>query len=143
MLIFGGIFEVTRELSDMIAFDFHSNTWKTLYEESGNSKTPAGQPLGISSESGANNNNAGSKGNSGANSIRRFEVTKKNSAVKDLLLRPQTQNGGGVTQSMPISPARSQYNKTAMTDMKGSNSKMINLRSMNGDFLSADGSPHR
>jgi hypothetical protein len=64
----------------MIAFDFHSNTWKTLYEESGNSKTPAGQALGMSSESGANINNAGSKGNS----------AKRNSGVKDLHLRPQT-----------------------------------------------------
>lgn len=33
MLIFGGIFEVTKELDDMHLFDFKNNRWITFFEE--------------------------------------------------------------------------------------------------------------
>jgi hypothetical protein len=33
MVIFGGIFEVTRELNDMHSFDFSTVTWQEMYEE--------------------------------------------------------------------------------------------------------------
>jgi hypothetical protein len=33
MVIFGGIFEVTRELNDMHSFDFSTLTWQEMYEE--------------------------------------------------------------------------------------------------------------
>jgi hypothetical protein len=33
MLIFGGIFEVTKELNDLMAFDFSTNQWVTIFEE--------------------------------------------------------------------------------------------------------------
>lgn len=33
MLIIGGIFEVTRELDDMLLFDFRNRRWITFFEE--------------------------------------------------------------------------------------------------------------
>lgn len=33
MLIFGGIFEVTKELNDLMAFDFATNQWVAIFEE--------------------------------------------------------------------------------------------------------------
>lgn len=33
MLIFGGIFEVTKELDDMILFDFRNKRWIQFFEE--------------------------------------------------------------------------------------------------------------
>jgi hypothetical protein len=33
ILLFGGIFEITKELNDLHAFDIESNTWVTLYQE--------------------------------------------------------------------------------------------------------------
>ena len=33
MLVFGGIFEVTKELNDLQIFDFTTKRWSTLYEE--------------------------------------------------------------------------------------------------------------
>jgi Kelch motif len=35
MLIFGGIFEVTKELNDLMAFDLTTKQWITLFEELG------------------------------------------------------------------------------------------------------------
>jgi hypothetical protein len=35
MLIFGGIFDVTKELNDLMAFDFSKRQWVTLFEELG------------------------------------------------------------------------------------------------------------
>ena len=39
MLIFGGIFEVTKELNDLLAFDFSAKQWVTLFEELGPDST--------------------------------------------------------------------------------------------------------
>ena len=51
MLIFGGIYEVTKELNDLMAFDFSTNHWITLFEELGpasNSPTrTANKSLGL------------------------------------------------------------------------------------------------
>lgn len=33
MVIFGGIFEITKELNDFYLFDFRKNRWVTLFEE--------------------------------------------------------------------------------------------------------------
>lgn len=33
MLIYGGIFEVTKELNDMHVFDFKNEKWLCLFEE--------------------------------------------------------------------------------------------------------------
>lgn len=33
MVIFGGIFEITKELNDLHMFDFSKNRWITLFEE--------------------------------------------------------------------------------------------------------------
>lgn len=33
MILFGGIYEVTKELNDFSIFDFRSNKWITLFEE--------------------------------------------------------------------------------------------------------------
>ena len=35
MLIFGGIFDVTKELNDLMAFDLAKSQWVTLFEELG------------------------------------------------------------------------------------------------------------
>jgi hypothetical protein len=35
MIIFGGIFEVTKELDDMHVFDFRNKRWITFFEEMG------------------------------------------------------------------------------------------------------------
>ena len=35
MMVFGGIFEVTKELNDLMAFDFTKRQWVTLFEELG------------------------------------------------------------------------------------------------------------
>ena len=34
MILFGGIYEITKELNDLHIFDFSKNTWVTLFEES-------------------------------------------------------------------------------------------------------------
>ncbi len=34
MVLFGGIFEITKELNDVILYDFAQNKWVTLFEES-------------------------------------------------------------------------------------------------------------
>lgn len=34
MVMFGGIFEITKELNDFLMFDFKTNKWITLFEES-------------------------------------------------------------------------------------------------------------
>ena len=39
MLIFGGIFEVTKELNDLLAYDFSAKQWVTLFEELGPAST--------------------------------------------------------------------------------------------------------
>ena len=33
MVIFGGIYEITKELNDMHIFDFERNTWINIYED--------------------------------------------------------------------------------------------------------------
>jgi Galactose oxidase, central domain len=33
MVIFGGIFEITREMNDFFLFDLKNNKWITLFEE--------------------------------------------------------------------------------------------------------------
>jgi hypothetical protein len=33
MIVFGGIHEVTKELNDMMVFDFKSKKWTVLFEE--------------------------------------------------------------------------------------------------------------
>jgi hypothetical protein len=33
MVIFGGMYEITKELNDMHIFDFESNTWINIYED--------------------------------------------------------------------------------------------------------------
>lgn len=33
MLVFGGIFEITKELNDLHVFDFKKNKWITMFEE--------------------------------------------------------------------------------------------------------------
>lgn len=35
MIIFGGIYEITRELNDFYLYDLKQNKWVTLFEESG------------------------------------------------------------------------------------------------------------
>ena len=35
MFVFGGIFDVTKELNDLMAFDFVKKQWVTLFEELG------------------------------------------------------------------------------------------------------------
>lgn len=35
MLLFGGIFEITRELNDAYIYSLKDNSWHNLYEESG------------------------------------------------------------------------------------------------------------
>ncbi len=35
MLIFGGIYEITKELNDLLAFDFSKGEWSTVFEELG------------------------------------------------------------------------------------------------------------
>lgn len=42
MIVFGGIFEITKELNDFYLFDFRKSRWFTLFEES-NSPTRAGK----------------------------------------------------------------------------------------------------
>jgi N-acetylneuraminic acid mutarotase len=34
MILFGGIYEITKELNDFYMFDFKKNVWLTLFEES-------------------------------------------------------------------------------------------------------------
>jgi len=34
MVIFGGIYEITKELNDLHLFDFRKNRWVTIFEES-------------------------------------------------------------------------------------------------------------
>lgn len=34
MVLFGGIFEITKELNDFMLYDFKQNKWITLFEES-------------------------------------------------------------------------------------------------------------
>lgn len=34
MLLFGGIFEITKELNDLYLYDFKQNRWITVFEES-------------------------------------------------------------------------------------------------------------
>jgi len=38
MIIFGGIYEITKELNDFHLFDFIKNRWVTLFEESNSPK---------------------------------------------------------------------------------------------------------
>jgi hypothetical protein len=38
MIMFGGIFEITKELNDCHFFDFKSRKWITLFEECGSPK---------------------------------------------------------------------------------------------------------
>ena len=46
MVIFGGIYEITKELNDLQVFDFKKNRWITLFEEA-NSPIKANQkPIG-------------------------------------------------------------------------------------------------
>ena len=48
MLIFGGIFEVTKELNDLLAYNFATGNWVILFEELGpanNSPTRANRTL--------------------------------------------------------------------------------------------------
>jgi hypothetical protein len=33
MVIFGGIYEITKELNDMHIFDFERNSWINIYED--------------------------------------------------------------------------------------------------------------
>jgi|APCry1669190288_1035285.scaffolds.fasta_scaffold452508_1 hypothetical protein len=33
MVIFGGMFEITKELNDMHLFDFETNTWINIHED--------------------------------------------------------------------------------------------------------------
>lgn len=33
MVIFGGMFEITKELNDMHIFDFDTNKWINIYED--------------------------------------------------------------------------------------------------------------
>jgi N-acetylneuraminic acid mutarotase len=33
MIIFGGIYEITKELNDFYLYDFKTNKWATLFEE--------------------------------------------------------------------------------------------------------------
>lgn len=35
MVVFGGIYEITRELNDCYVYNIKSNTWISLFEESG------------------------------------------------------------------------------------------------------------
>jgi hypothetical protein len=35
MMIFGGIYEITKELNDLLAFDFSKGEWSTVFEELG------------------------------------------------------------------------------------------------------------
>lgn len=48
MIIFGGIHELTKELSDLQAYDFNNNQWFSIIEEN-YSPTHSGSPLGITS----------------------------------------------------------------------------------------------
>jgi hypothetical protein len=34
MILFGGIYEITKELNDVMLYDFKQNKWITLFEES-------------------------------------------------------------------------------------------------------------
>lgn len=34
MILFGGIYEITKELNDFMLYDFKQNKWITLFEES-------------------------------------------------------------------------------------------------------------
>ena len=34
MVLFGGIYEITKELNDFYMYDFKTNKWITLFEES-------------------------------------------------------------------------------------------------------------
>jgi N-acetylneuraminic acid mutarotase len=38
MVLFGGIFEITKELNDFMLYDFNANKWVTLFEESASPK---------------------------------------------------------------------------------------------------------
>ena len=33
MVIFGGMYEITKELNDMHLYDFETNTWINIYED--------------------------------------------------------------------------------------------------------------
>jgi hypothetical protein len=35
MIVFGGIFEVTKELDDMVVLDFRNRRWVTFFDELG------------------------------------------------------------------------------------------------------------
>jgi hypothetical protein len=42
MVIFGGIFEVTKELDDLLMFDLKARKWHVIFEEALNSPTRKG-----------------------------------------------------------------------------------------------------
>ena len=48
MVVFGGIFEVTKELNDMLIFDFAAKKWSVLFEEIAHSPIK-GSNLNVSS----------------------------------------------------------------------------------------------
>jgi hypothetical protein len=38
MIVFGGIYEITKELNDFYMYDFKNNRWITLFEETSSPK---------------------------------------------------------------------------------------------------------
>lgn len=50
MIVFGGIYEITKELNDLHIFDFKNNRWITIFEEACSPKKLLGQDLNATSE---------------------------------------------------------------------------------------------
>ena len=56
MIIFAGIYEITKELNDMAYFDLRSQRWSVMYEEAQSpKKQPSPDRAGGSSPGGATN----------------------------------------------------------------------------------------
>jgi hypothetical protein len=45
MIIFGGLFEITKELNDSYLYDFDKNTWVSFFAESGSFSPRSGSPV--------------------------------------------------------------------------------------------------
>lgn len=77
MVLFGGIYEITKELNDFMLYDFSANRWVTLFEESA---SPKKLPSDMSFEEGSPHERSPKKGVSpiqGKNSISRKQSPPK------------------------------------------------------------------
>jgi N-acetylneuraminic acid mutarotase len=103
MVVFGGIYEITKELNDLHMFDFSKRKWITVFEESNSPKrkdtSPTfDEPFGQTTHS--NNNTAGSPVTN-----KKYSMMSPNTkAIKGRLIN----NHSSLKKALPVGVSRQQ-----------------------------------